>query len=253
VEGLTHLAVHVSEYGFSDWGAAVIRAASRLTALWELDLVYVGKPGGDHIDHRAVKLPRCQELAMLRSNSLGILSVSMASGMGDVLHLAGVRNLQECHLCEHAVTTADFRNQSTSFEGCTGLVELTLLHKRGLTLQPECFRALAALTKLTLSSCGLRAVPAQIEQLPALRRLNLRNNPELEVDETGANVLRSLKQLSLLVIAHDAPKVHAQPHTQNLFDLMAISHTEGRQLIVQTNPATAEKTHQQIWAHFGML
>ena len=253
VDGLIELIVIASGHGFSDWGAAVIRAASLLTALRRLDLIYVKQSGGGSIARQDVKLPRCQDLAVLSSDSLTMMTVVMASGAGDVLHLAGLRKLQTCRLSSYAVSTAEFRVQSASFAGCTGLLELTLCHMRGLILQPGCFRALSAVSKLTLSSCGLRAIPADIAQLTALRRLNLRNNQDLTIDEIGADVLRTLKRLCLLVVTHDAPKSYDLRHFQVLFDLMAAFHREGLQLIVQTDPASAEEPHEPAWVHFGIL
>jgi len=161
-----------------------------------------------------------------------------------------------CHLFGHAASTAECRIQSTSFEGCTGLVELTLHHMPGLTMDPRCFCALSALTELTIDSCRLLAVPLNSAQMTALRRLDLRDNQDLVIDETTTSMLRNLKQLRTLNVAHNATKAYdarMKHRVQALFDLQAAFHREGLHLTVQSDPASAEKTFEQKWAHFGML
>lgn len=79
MDKLAHLAVHVSGGGLNDWGAAVIQAASCMTRLRQLEVVHVKMSGGNHIDHQDVKLPRCQELAVLSSKSITMLSVQLAA------------------------------------------------------------------------------------------------------------------------------------------------------------------------------
>ena len=256
VKGLVELLVHVSGHGLSDCGAAVIRAASVLTSLQRLKLMYVKQPGSEYVELQDVGLPRCKDLAVLSSNSLTKITVVMDNGTGDTLRLVGVRNLQKCRLLGYAASTAEFRIQSTSFAGCTGLVELTLCHMRGLTLQAGCLRAMSALSKLTLSNCGLLAVPADVAQLTALRCLDLRNNRDLGIDETEISMLRKLKKLRVLKVAHDAVTAFDAPmkrQMQALFDLTTAFHSEGLQLDVQIDPASAEQTYKPAYGHFGIL
>jgi len=93
IKGLTALDVHAAAFGVTDYGATVVRVASRLTALYQLDIGYTEAPAlaaTGLVAVEDIRLPRCQELAELRSASLETLSLAIVSGTADVLRLAGV-------------------------------------------------------------------------------------------------------------------------------------------------------------------
>ena len=231
LQGLTALHVHVVENGLADRGAAVIRAASRLPALSQLDVIYEPVQGITMVRQRC-RLPRCQELDRLRSDSLTHLTIDLASGtMEDALFLAGVPNLRQCRLFTPPSTTT-FYIFASSLDSCTRMEELTLQGQRSLSLGPGCFSALAALTSLTLADCGLSAVPLAIAPLTSLYSLDLSQNEFLHVDDSGASVLRTLKGLRALDVAKQEPAVHRATSVQALVDLIEIFRDEGLPLHV---------------------
>ncbi len=94
IRGLEALDVHVFRPGLDDRGAAMLRVASRLTALQQLDVGYRDDTE-TCLSPDDIKLPRCLELAELRSVSLTDMCVAIASGAGDVLRLSGLPNFTQ--------------------------------------------------------------------------------------------------------------------------------------------------------------
>ena len=230
LKGLTALHVHVVSHGLVDRGAAVLWTASCLPALAELDINHV-PPEGAVIPADQVGLPRCQELSELRSQSLKVLTIDIGSGSEDVLQLTEVPDLRQCRLFA-LPGSASFSICAASFLGCTRLEELTINNQRSLSLQPNCFDALSALTSLTLASCGLLAVPTAIAPLTLLRSLDLRQNKQLQVDESGASVLRTLTCLRTLDVAKQESGVHSATSVQALVDLIQAFRDEALQLYI---------------------
>ena len=232
---LTALHVHVGGDGLDDRGVACLRAASHLPALAHLDLT----DRSTTIEQRSMSLPRCQELRELRSGSLERLAVDMGGGTEDELRLARNPNLKA--VCLFTVPSSiDFWLNTASFEGCTGIQQLKLYSQRSLRLQPGCFHVLSALTSLALANCGLSAVPAELTLLPSLHSLDLSRNESLDVDETGAAVLLSLKTMRQLDVAKYDSQVHSVSSVQTLFDLVETFHDDGLPLHVNFDPDLTE-------------
>ncbi len=101
IKGLKAVDLRVSGLGLDDRGAAIVRLASRLTALEQLDVTYE-EDSDATVAPQDVRLPRCSELAVLRSTTLTHLSVAIAGGTQDVLRLSGLPNLESCHLLSFA-------------------------------------------------------------------------------------------------------------------------------------------------------
>ncbi len=192
MKGLQALDVHVDQLGLDDRGAALLQTVARLTALTMLEVGYFED---EEIAPANIKMPRCLELAELRTTSLQNLSVAVSGGTGDVLRLSGVPHLRTCHLLADNRSNTEFRVDSSSFAGCTKLVELTLHELRKLSLQPGCFAALPALSSLTLADCDLLVVPSAIAPLTTLRILNLSENARLCIDEAGLELLATMGSL----------------------------------------------------------
>jgi len=174
LQGLTALHVRVAGNGLANHGAAVLWAAARLPALSQLDIVYVGTPG-ESIAADQPGLARCQHLSEFHSQSLTQLCLDLAIGADSVLRLAAIPNLIVCQLFWQ-YSSASLGIDSTTFEGCTRMEELTIFDQRGLSLQRGCFNAMCALTSLTLRECGLLAVPADVAQLGSLQSLDISLN-----------------------------------------------------------------------------
>ena len=87
---------------FEDRGAALIRTVRRLPALVDLSIYYYDWRGDElAVIRDNAGLPRCEELAELRSQSLTKLHVSMLGGPGNSspLRLSGLPELRTCQLC----------------------------------------------------------------------------------------------------------------------------------------------------------
>ena len=253
LQGLTALHLHISGAGMSvmdDRGEAFLWAARRERALAQLDVSYEETPGIT-IAEEGLNLPRGRGLSALRSRSLRHLAVDMASGAQDVLRLAGRPNLQDCHLFAWA-SSAGFLIDSDSFAGCTRMVQLMLHYQRGLVLQPECFDALSALTTLTLTDCGLQAVPPVLATLTLLRTLDLTENMHLQIDQAGASVLRTLTELRTLDVAKTPPTAHGVTSVQALFGLVESFRDAGRLLRVNFDPDLSE-TYQPEGPFWGYI
>ena len=254
--GLQALDVRVGGASLDDRGLTVFRTASLLTALQQLNVLCSAGPDEDGaFPQHYMDLPRCCDVAQLRSQSLMRLSVSVVRDrdVGDtenVLRLVGVPNLVECHLFGDHTSTA-FVVDSTSFTGCTGLQHLTLHHHRALSLQSGCFDVLSALTSLTLTDCGLSDVPSVIAPLTALRSLDLSQNEQLQVDSSAVSLLCSLRKLRSLNVAKSEPATHKGVSVQNLFHLVWYAqHCQQLHLLVNFD-ADLSDTYQQHAALWG--
>ena len=252
ISGLIALDVRLIGCGLDDRGAAVFRAAETLTALQQLHVGYTADPAKSNpLPQEKVSLPRCWELNKLRSQSLHVLSVAMSCGTQDtqVLQLAGLPNLEECHLFGDDQSSAGFWMDMASFAGCGRLGELTLHHHAPLSLQPGCLTALSALTSLTLTDCCLRGMPLDVAPLTALQYLDLSCNENMDIDAAATAALSELKDLRILDVAKAAPAVHSTRSLQTLFDLVAACRDAGQQLDVNFEPDLSEtyEVEPQFW------
>ena len=252
VRGLEALDVRVDRHGFTDRGAAVIRTASRLTALTRLDVTYAVEPGervaGRHSE--GVSLPRHQELVKLRSRSLTWLSMVLDSGSEETsLQLVGLPNLKHCHLLADGSST-ECAITSTSFADCTRLEDLSLHRQAGLVLQPGCFSVLSVLTSLTLTECDVQRMPPVIVGLTSLRRLDLSRNKNLLINKPGIDLLRRLKKLRVLNVAHSEPRVQDSYHAQLLFALAQDVRDAGMRLDVTFRDERSD-TYQPETEYWG--
>ena len=138
-------------------------------------------------------LPRCQELAELRSSSLTRLRVCMLDGPveGNTLRLAGLPELRSCDIFGEAWSSLDMRIDDMSFRSVPQLQALQLRNIDGVQLQPKNLAQLTALTALRLIDCGLRGVPADVRLLSGtLSVLDVSDNVDLQVDSAAvASVL----------------------------------------------------------------
>ena len=253
ISGLIALDVRLIGCGLDDRGAAIFRAAETLTALQQLHVGYTADPAKNirFVPQEKVSLPRCQELNKLRSQSLHTLSVAMSCGTQDatVLQLAGLTNLEECHLFGDGRSSAEFWMDMASFAGCERLGELTLHHHAPLSLLPGCLAALSALTSLTLTDCCLRGLPHDVAPLTALQYLDLSCNENMDIDAAATAALSELKQLRILDVAKAAPAVHSSQSVQILFDLVEACRDAGQQLHVNFEPDLSEtfEAETQFW------
>lgn len=79
------------------------------------------------------------------------------------------------------------------------LLRLDLSYNRGLQLAPLCLSSLDVLVEVDLQGCGLTGVPAALAGARrTLRRLDLRDNPELQLDCDGFDTLVTLQALEWL-------------------------------------------------------
>ncbi len=235
LQGLTALRVRVAAHGLKDRGVVLLRAASRLPALSQLEIIAPDGP----LAQPDMLLPRCQQLRELRSQSLQRLSICMASGTEDELRLGQTPNLRHCDLFAQP-NSVSFKINADSFEGCASMEQVTLQYQQALSLQPHCFEALSGVTSLALVDCGLLAVPSAITPLTLLHSLDISQNEHLVIDETSTIVLRMLKMLRKLDVARREPAVHSLPSLQALFDLVDDFRNEGLHLRVNLNPTCSE-------------
>ena len=251
---LEYLHVHVEESGFFDRGAGVLLTACCLPALCFLDISHTEEAGGTVVPrhHRGGSLPRCREIARLRSASLTQLSLVIASGEDDVLDLTGVPSLLQCHLLADCDRHGETVVHSTSFEACTSLTKLTLQHLRNVMLHDGCFDSLSALTWLTLADCDFEELPQAIGSLTSLEVLNLNGNDDLGVTEAGLSVLRALKELQVLDMAKSSNARHDDYTLQALFDLVQGLRDQGRRLHVNFD-STLSQTFQPHMGYWGSI
>ncbi len=245
IKGLEAVDLHLTGLGLDDRGAAVIRIASRLIALEQLDVVFEEDLTAD-VSPGDIKFPRCLELAELRSARLTDLSVAIASGTQDVLRLSGVPNLERCHLLAYQRSTAHFLVDPTTFAGCSQLKELSLHNLHNLSLQMGCFSALPALSYLTLTDCNLLAVPLAIAPLTTPCLLNLTFNDHFSIDQAGQNLLQTMKKLRVLDVAKREPATHTACSMQALIHVVKAFATDKLWLDVNVDPKLCQTYEADI-------
>jgi len=110
------------------------------------------------------------------------------------------------------------------------------------------------LTCLTLTDCGLTAVPSAIADLTALRNLDLSENDDLVVDRAGMSVFRALAKLRSLDVAKCDSTAHHHdgPSVQALFRYVLELRDAGQRLHVNLDPASSV-TYQPNMAYWGHL
>ena len=158
-----------------DRGETLLWTVACLPALLELIVSYNnrgvlqwGSTGG--VEHG---LPRCYELAQLRSNSLTRLRVSMLGGppQHNTLRLIGLPRLESCVINAASGAygcTANIRIDADSLKGVQHLRELRINGDAGLKLQPHCFTGLTALTSLSLGGLRRNAWADHITKCPVI-------------------------------------------------------------------------------------
>jgi len=193
---------------FQDRGATLLRTVQMLPALTDLCMDYQGEvsklraPVSD-----SNELPRCKELAELRSRSLTVLKVCMLGGPveGNTLRLSGLPELRSCTLITQPAMRANMRVDAKSFRGLSQLRSLDLVGDEGLQLKEGSFEQLSGLTSLALMQCGLRSVPASIASLSMLCELDLGHNPRMRINR--AAVATIVRCSSLRVIGLSRPNI----------------------------------------------
>jgi len=192
---------------FEDRGATLIRMVRQLPQLKSLSILYQCWMFGQErrVDDND-GLPRCKELAELRSHSLTRLSMSMLAGSaeGSTLRLNGLPELRTCELFgDNGPPNMQLamRIDAASFQGAPQLQSFSVCCDEALQLQDSSLRQLTSLTSLTLRGCGLQSVPAEAVALSnTLSLLNLSNNSRLQIDGAAlATILQfgRLRSLSL--------------------------------------------------------
>ena len=174
---------------FEDRGATLIWTVSQLPMLTDFDIYGLddddraSAPGSE-----AYGLPRCQELAELRSRSLTRLRVCMLDGPEEcnTLRLAGLPELRSLDLYGEEYVWLDMQIDETSLSTVPQLHALHLRSIDGLHLQPGSLAQLTALTALRLIECGLHGVPGDVALLRStLRVLDVSNNVQVQVDSAA--------------------------------------------------------------------
>jgi hypothetical protein len=161
---LERLQVAVGDELFEDRADALLWTVAHLPALLELVVSYQGTKvrSGPDADGLIYGLPRCHELAQLRSSSLTHLKVSLVGGCAkmNTLRLIGLPQLRGCVIVAEGRGPANIRIDADSFRGAPQLRELRIHGEAGLQLHPDSFKRLNALTSLSLVACGLSRMPA---------------------------------------------------------------------------------------------
>ena len=202
LRSLVHPQVGVCNHLFEDRGATLIRTVQRLPALEYFEIHFYGDvealtaPLSD-----SYGLPRCKELAELHSHSLSQMRVYMLGGpeIDNTLRLGGLPALRSCELVGELNAPLHMRVNAASFDGAPLLQRLSLQRDEKLQLQPESLGRLTALTSLTLTGCGLRAVPAELASLSTtLCELDLSHNARLVVDSAALATIMHCSRLGTL-------------------------------------------------------
>jgi len=203
------LQVIIEDELLSDRGATLLWTVQRLPALTDLALCLDASFGVCRLDpvSDTHALPRCQELAELRSSSLTRLCMTMVdeSVAGhraevEMLQLIGLPALRTFQLHGVKAMLPAVNIDSTSFEGAPQLQDLRLQSVEPLQLRAGSLQQLTALTALTLSGCGLRSVPADLAAAlgPTLCVLDLSFNDQLQIDSTALACIVQCSRLQTL-------------------------------------------------------
>ena len=184
---------------FNDRGATLLWTVHKLPALTDLTIYrdgHISELRGPVSDSNG--LPRCEELATLRSGSLTELDIGMLDGPleGNTLRLNGLPRLKSCTLHGEPGMPLNVRIDGASFQGAPQLQSLRIENDEGLQLEQGSLTQLRVLTKLTLMRCGLRSVPADVACLGStLRELDRSHNHRMQID---ASAVTSVLQCSYL-------------------------------------------------------
>ena len=173
---------------FTDRGQALFWTAQWLPALLDLDISYEGNAEHFGRPRPGAGLPRCAELAALRSRSLTRLRVCMLDGdeQDNFLRLSGLPELRSLELAGRPDWPLDVRIDSASFEGTPQLRSLCVRGDEALRLQECTLQRLTALTSLSLVGCGLQLVPLDVGLLAdTLLQLDLSRNDPMELTDNG--------------------------------------------------------------------
>ena len=187
---------------FEDRCAALISASQQLPELPELSISYEGHVydlPADVSDRNG--LPRCKELAELRSRSLTSLSVSMLDGpaQGNALRLSGLPALRTFRIFAEASRPLGLRVDAASFREVPQMQALSICDVELLHLQQGSLTQLTALTSLTLKGCGLRRMPVDVASFGAtLCSLDLSFNDRMQIDECAMASIVQCSRLNVL-------------------------------------------------------
>ena len=154
------LQVTVGSMRFNDRGTTLIRTIQRLPALVDLVISYDDWRDGELAVARDDDgLPRCQDLAELRSPSLTRLSVSLLGGPAEsnTLRLSGLPQLRKCELYGQPNSPLAMDIDAASFQGAPQLQSLGVYNDPELELQDDSLRQLTSLTSLVLKNASWRA------------------------------------------------------------------------------------------------
>ncbi len=175
-----------------------------MPALIDLDVSYEGDTNdmgyGSRDPSSPNGLPRCQELAALRSRSLTRLRVCMLDGPEDnLLRLSGLPALRSLELARRPDWPLNMRIDAASFEGTPQLRSLCVRDDEALHVQECALRQLTALTSQSLVGCGLQLVPLGAALLAdTLVELDLSNNEPMELTDNGVVCIVHCSRLRVL-------------------------------------------------------
>ncbi len=206
---LRSLQVIIEDELLSDRGATLLWTVQRLPALTDLALRLDAGFGVIHLDpvSDTHALPRCQELAELRSSSLTWLCVTMigepavgGQAEDNTLQLVGLPELRSFQLYGVKAMPPAVNIDATSFGGTPRLQALRLESVEPLQLREGSLQELTTLTALTLCGCGLRSVPADLATAlgPTLCVLDLSYNDQLQIDSTALACIVQCSRLKTL-------------------------------------------------------
>lgn len=214
---LDYVTIHMRDCGprvpgWDDNAASLMGTLSLLPALQKLHII-----GG----HRTLdlELPTVDHFAVLGGPALSFISCAMASTLEESFSLGTLPALASCRLFWEPQEGDVLHVTPTSFCGAPGVTQLSLWSHAQMQLAPLCFTGLSMLADLTLDGCGLAAIPApQAGVQQSLRRLDVSDNTELQIDEAGLKTLLALPALERLVVekapnwTHDSIRFLASFH-----------------------------------------
>ena len=146
-------------------------------------------------------LPRCGELAELRSRSLTRLRVCILDGPeeGNTLRLSGLPELRTLELVGQSLMPLHMHIDAASFAGVRQLHSLCVSHDEALVLEHGSLAPLRALTSLALIDCGLFCVPDDVASSCAtLRELCFNDNDQVQIDNDAVAVFLQCSRLNTL-------------------------------------------------------
>ena len=207
------LQVIVHQRLFKDRGRTLLRTVEQLPALTDLEIDHQGFVHKPVPVHGSYGLPRCKELARLRSCSLIRLRIQMLGGPaeGNTLRLRGLPKLRVCKIVGHYKQSANMRIDAVSFQELPQLQSLQLGSDETLRLQRGSLAHMTGLTSLRLTACGRRTVPPDVLFLSAsLCELDLSDNDCLQ--SHGAALARILQCSRLRALSLGKPDMDSWKH-----------------------------------------